>query len=174
MYRVEKLGALGKFLLSSSLQLPVFLRSRSPSRRGWGIKRARQERGKESRKERMEEGWKGELNETRLTNRPTNCIWEELIKTSDGGRYRWRSVKGRFSIIYFIFHKLTATPFFYTAPLISCLSFNFISYQLRNVILLSFLHLPYFNAKGGWGEARALEKKAKRYGFEGNDNYDWS
>lgn len=30
-------------------------------------------------------GWReGELNETRLTNRPTNCIWEELIKTADG------------------------------------------------------------------------------------------
>lgn len=37
-------------------------------------------RGTESVKER----WEGGVNEKRLTNRPTNCIREELIKTPDG------------------------------------------------------------------------------------------
>lgn len=70
----------------------------------------------------------GEVNEKRLTNRPTNCIREELIKTPLTGPAGVSAGWGRiFSIIYFIFLKVTApAPSFFFFPILESLIFAYL------------------------------------------------
>lgn len=86
--------------------------------------------GRKRGTELVKERWEGGVNEKRLTNRPTNCIREELIKTPDGPA----GVSARGDSPSFISFSSKCRRFFPSQSTHIRLSSHFITHYLRTII----------------------------------------